>query len=77
MSSSIPTRRTSTDHSEHRPVRSRSLRALAVAARLERRHAPDGPPGGTRARENVAPPPEQDNAIGGRPAGHREVAGGV
>ncbi|WP_281180287.1 hypothetical protein [Actinomadura hibisca] len=26
-------------------MRTRSLRALAVAARLERHHAPEGPPG--------------------------------
>lgn len=58
MSSSIPTRRTTTEYSEHRPVRSRSLRALAVAARLERRHVPDGPPGRTRARESAAAPSE-------------------
>lgn len=66
MSSSIPTRRTTTEYTEHRPVRSRSLRALAVAARLERRHAPDAPPGGTRARESVAaPPPEQEDTAAG------------
>ncbi len=56
MSSSIPSRRTTAEYSEHRPVRSRSLRALAVAARLERRHASDGPPGRTRARESAAAP---------------------
>lgn len=65
MSSSIPTRRSTSEYSEHRPVRSHSLRALAVAARLERRHAPDGPPGGTRARESVAAPAEREDAVAG------------
>ncbi|WP_157430543.1 hypothetical protein [Actinomadura macra] len=37
-------------------VKSTSLRALAVAARLEREHAPEGPPG------------HQDGRAEGRPA---------
>ncbi|WP_155884849.1 hypothetical protein [Actinomadura flavalba] len=41
MPSSIPVRR----RHGHRHVRTRSLRALAVAARLERHDVQDGPPG--------------------------------
>ncbi|MFC4910874.1 hypothetical protein [Actinomadura gamaensis] len=41
MQSSIPKPR----HDENKTVRTRSLRALAVAARLERHHAPEAPPG--------------------------------
>ncbi|MFB4319031.1 hypothetical protein [Actinomadura sp. 21ATH] len=41
MRSSIPKARTG----GHKHVRTHSLRALAVAARLEREHAPEGPPG--------------------------------
>ncbi|MFC5181781.1 hypothetical protein [Actinomadura harenae] len=41
MQSSIPKAR----NDENRTVRTRSLRALAVAARLERHHAPEAPPG--------------------------------
>ncbi|GAA1581278.1 hypothetical protein GCM10009678_75040 [Actinomadura kijaniata] len=42
MPSSIPRPR---PHTGQGLVRTRSLRALAVAARLERHHAPEGPPG--------------------------------
>ncbi|MCP2337015.1 hypothetical protein [Actinomadura rupiterrae] len=41
MQSSIPKPR----QDERPAVRTRSLRALAVAARLERHHAPEAPPG--------------------------------
>jgi hypothetical protein len=40
--SSIPRPRAS---SERKHVKSTSLRALAVAARLDRHHAPEAPPG--------------------------------
>ncbi|GAA2167387.1 hypothetical protein [Actinomadura napierensis] len=42
----------------HKHVKSTSLRALAVAARLERHHAPEGPPGGSPGRDEQ-PPPER------------------
>ncbi|TYK49599.1 hypothetical protein [Actinomadura decatromicini] len=47
MPSSIPRTRSNREH-EH--VKTTSLRALAVAARLERNHAPEGPPGGEEGR---------------------------
>ncbi|MFL6055926.1 MAG: hypothetical protein ACJ72W_23930 [Actinoallomurus sp.] len=56
MNSSIPERRTRSAASRQHLVRSHSLRALAIAARLERHHAPAGPPGRTLAddaREDV------------------------
>jgi hypothetical protein len=40
--SSIPRTRA---HSQRAHVKTTSLRALVVAARLERNHAPEGPPG--------------------------------
>ncbi|MEV4255703.1 hypothetical protein AB0J52_21315 [Spirillospora sp. NPDC049652] len=46
MQSSIPMPR----HDENKTVRTRSLRALAVAARLERHHAPEAPPGASDGR---------------------------
>ncbi|WP_329519397.1 hypothetical protein [Spirillospora sp. NBC_01491] len=42
MPSSIPRPR---PHTGRKHVKTTSLRALAVAARLEQRHAPEGPPG--------------------------------
>ncbi|HEU5027919.1 MULTISPECIES: hypothetical protein [Actinomadura] len=39
-------------------VKSTSLRALAVAARLERHHAPEGPPGRSSGRDEQ-PQPER------------------
>ncbi|RKS72213.1 hypothetical protein BZB76_5034 [Actinomadura pelletieri DSM 43383] len=42
MPSSIPRTRS---HSPRDRVKTTSLRALVVAARLERNHAPEGPPG--------------------------------
>ncbi|WP_433184794.1 hypothetical protein [Actinoallomurus sp. CA-150999] len=53
MNNSIPQRRTRAASPRQHLVRSHSLRALAVAARLERHHAPAGPPG--RARTEEAP----------------------
>ncbi|MFC5752114.1 hypothetical protein [Actinomadura rugatobispora] len=47
MRSSIPQARTGAGHKH---VKSTSLRALAVAARLERGHAPEGPPGHEHGR---------------------------
>ncbi|TYB46190.1 hypothetical protein [Actinomadura chibensis] len=47
MPSSIPRTRSSREH-EH--VKTTSLRALVVAARLERNHAPEGPPGNDEGR---------------------------
>ncbi|KAB2342140.1 hypothetical protein [Actinomadura rudentiformis] len=47
MRSSIPRPRRANDRAQ---VRSTSLRALAVAARLERHHAPEGPPGHENGR---------------------------
>ncbi|XVQ10290.1 hypothetical protein ACQP1W_48590 [Spirillospora sp. CA-255316] len=47
MRSSIPQARTG---SGHKHVKSTSLRALAVAARLERGHALEGPPGHDHGR---------------------------
>jgi hypothetical protein len=44
--------------SGHKNVKSTSLRALAVAARLERHHAPEGPPGRSAGRDEQ-PPPER------------------
>jgi hypothetical protein len=41
MRSSIPRARPN----GHKHVKTTSLRALAIAARLEREHAPEGPPG--------------------------------
>ncbi|TDD68259.1 hypothetical protein [Actinomadura rubrisoli] len=38
-------------HTDRKHVKSTSLRALAVAARLERDHAPEGPPGHADGRE--------------------------
>ncbi|MBW8485828.1 hypothetical protein [Actinomadura parmotrematis] len=46
MPSSIPTTR----NSARKQVRTHSLRALAVAARLERHHVLEGPPGGPDGR---------------------------
>ncbi|WP_019634953.1 hypothetical protein [Actinomadura atramentaria] len=46
MPSSIPRRR----EPRREQVRTHSLRALAVAARLERQHELEGPPGGTSGR---------------------------
>ncbi|MCO6005754.1 hypothetical protein NE236_12245 [Actinoallomurus purpureus] len=48
MNSSIPERRNRAASPRQHMVRSHSLRALAVAARLERHHAPEGPPGRSR-----------------------------
>ncbi|MEV5752838.1 hypothetical protein AB0L00_33910 [Actinoallomurus sp. NPDC052308] len=48
MNSSIPERRNRSAGPRQHLVRSHSLRALAVAARLERHHVPEGPPGRTR-----------------------------
>ncbi|GAA4324805.1 hypothetical protein GCM10023178_37200 [Actinomadura luteofluorescens] len=47
MPSSIPRTRS---NSERKHVRTTSLRALAVAAQLERNHAPEGPPGNVQGR---------------------------
>ncbi|WUH97847.1 hypothetical protein OHR68_30695 [Spirillospora sp. NBC_00431] len=47
MPSSIPRTRTNSAR-EH--VKTTSLRALVIAARLERNHAPEGPPGNERGR---------------------------
>ncbi|MFC9976306.1 hypothetical protein ACFVH6_35975 [Spirillospora sp. NPDC127200] len=52
MRSSIPRPRPTKDHSG---VRTRSLRALAVAARMERHHAPEGPPGRPDGRTEHRP----------------------
>ncbi|MEV5575556.1 hypothetical protein AB0L06_36425 [Spirillospora sp. NPDC052269] len=51
MQSSIPKAR----HDENKTVRTRSLRALAVAARLERPHAPEAPPGTSAGRAGHRP----------------------
>lgn len=51
MNSSIPERRTRTAGPRQNLVRTHSLRALAVAARLERHHVPAGPPGRNRVDE--------------------------
>ncbi|MFD0691775.1 hypothetical protein [Actinomadura fibrosa] len=40
---------------ERKHVKSTSLRALAVAARLERGHAPEGPPGHPDGRAEGRP----------------------
>ncbi|MFP3965252.1 hypothetical protein SMC26_23290 [Actinomadura fulvescens] len=47
MRSSIPRPRRADGRAQ---VRSTSLRALAIAARLERHHAPEGPPGQENGR---------------------------
>ncbi|TDD31600.1 hypothetical protein E1287_25915 [Actinomadura sp. KC06] len=47
MPSSIPRTR---DTSQRDYVKTTSLRALVVAARLERGHAPEGPPGNVNGR---------------------------
>ncbi|GGV26722.1 hypothetical protein GCM10010182_56890 [Actinomadura cremea] len=52
MPSSIPRHRPS---AERRQVKTTSLRALAIAARLERHHAPEGPPGGEPGRAESRP----------------------
>ncbi|MFG1851516.1 hypothetical protein ACGFJT_06710 [Actinomadura geliboluensis] len=52
MPSSIPRTR-STNGRKH--VKTTSLRALAVAAQLERNHAPEGPPGKVDGREESRP----------------------
>ncbi|MQY04186.1 hypothetical protein [Actinomadura macrotermitis] len=49
MPSSIPRPRST----EHKALRTHSLRALAVAARLERHHAPEGPPGEETGRAGL------------------------
>ncbi|MFI0409989.1 hypothetical protein [Actinomadura sp. 3N508] len=51
MPSSIPRTR---GHSQREHVKTTSLRALAVAARLERNHAPEGPPGNADGRAEHA-----------------------
>ncbi|MFA1543306.1 hypothetical protein [Actinomadura monticuli] len=52
MPSSIPRTRPN----NRRPhVKTTSLRALAVAAQLERNHAPEGPPGKVDGREESSP----------------------
>ncbi|MCO5967157.1 hypothetical protein [Actinoallomurus soli] len=51
MNSSIPERRTRSGGPRQSLVRTHSLRALAVAARLERPHVPEGPPGRSRVDE--------------------------
>ncbi|WP_433333265.1 hypothetical protein [Spirillospora sp. CA-294931] len=56
MRSSIPRPRAT----ERKHVKTTSLRALAVAARLEREHAPEGPPGnesGRAGRRRTTPDP--------------------
>jgi hypothetical protein len=58
VNSSIPERRTRSVGPRQHLVRSHSLRALAIAARLERHHVPEGPPGRTRvddATEDLKP----------------------
>ena len=52
MPSSIPRTRPTNGHKQ---VRTRSLRALAVAAQLERNHAEEGPPGEVDGREEPRP----------------------
>ncbi|MFI0484004.1 hypothetical protein [Actinomadura sp. 9N215] len=47
MPSSIPRTRS---NSQREHVKTTSLRALVVAARLERNHAPEGPPGNENGR---------------------------
>ncbi len=47
MPSSIPRTRST---GERKHVKTTSLRALAVAAQLERNHAPEGPPGKAEGR---------------------------
>lgn len=60
MPSSIPKTRSTREH-EH--VKTTSLRALAIAARLERNHAPEGPPGNATGRaERGAERPSPDPA---------------
>ncbi|MFI0351755.1 hypothetical protein [Actinomadura sp. 9N407] len=51
MRSSIPKARTN----GHKHVKTTSLRALAVAARLERDHALEGPPGHGLGRADGGP----------------------
>ncbi|NVI89714.1 hypothetical protein [Actinomadura sp. BRA 177] len=52
MPSSIPRTRS---NRERKPVKTTSLRALAVAAQLERNHALEGPPGEVDGREESHP----------------------
>ncbi|WP_125620191.1 MULTISPECIES: hypothetical protein [Actinomadura] len=52
MPSSIPRRRPG---AERRQVKTTSLRALAVAARLERHHEQEGPPGEASGRAESRP----------------------
>ncbi|GAA0324558.1 hypothetical protein NE235_05760 [Actinoallomurus spadix] len=51
MNSSIPERRSRSAGPRQSLVRTHSLRALAVAARLERHHVPEGPPGRDRVED--------------------------
>jgi hypothetical protein len=51
MRSSIPKARTN----GHKHVKTTSLRALAVAARLEREHAQEAPPGHDLGRADQVP----------------------
>lgn len=52
MPSSIPRTRNNT---ERKHVKTTSLRALAVAAQLERNHAQEGPPGNVNGRVDSRP----------------------
>lgn len=52
MPSSIPRTRPSNGRKQ---VKTTSLRALAVAAQLERNHAPEGPPGEVDGRVESRP----------------------
>lgn len=58
MRSSILRPRAHSERSAHKQVKTTSLRALAVAARLEREHAdhaPEGPPGHDGGRADDRP----------------------
>jgi hypothetical protein len=50
MRTSIPKTRERSERSEREHMRSTSLRALAIAARLERGHGEEGPPGHAEGR---------------------------